>query len=392
MVKTIAIVTSSRADYGLLRPLIRRIQEHPELSLKLIVTGSHLDPRYGSTWEEITNDGFTIDYKIFMNPDTDSPPHITSAMGEGLKGFADVFTSFKPDLLVLLGDRYETMITAVAASMFCIPIAHIHGGELSEGAIDDAFRHSITKMSHLHFVATEEYRKRVIQLGESPDRVFNVGALAVECIQSTTLLNREELEKELHFKFQEHNLLITLHPCTLEPETTETEITELLAALSTLDNTGMIFTLPNADAGGLIIADNIHAFCENNEHAKAFSHLGQTKYFSCMSVVDAVVGNSSSGLFEAPIMSVPTINIGNRQNGRHKPASIINAKADSNAIETCIINAIRTRTSSDNCIDFSYYGTGLTSTKIVTFLTALKNWKLSSKNFSDINFSIPDTL
>lgn len=368
MVKTIAIVTSSRADYGLLRPLIRRIQEHPDLSLKLIVTGSHLDSRYGSTWEEIINDGFVIDYKIFMNPDTDSPPHITSAMGEGLKGFAKVFENFTPDLLVLLGDRYETLIAAVAASMFCIPIGHIHGGELSEGAIDDAFRHSITKMSHLHFVATEEYQQRVIQLGESPDRVFNVGALAVECIQSATLLTREELELELDFKFQEYNLLITLHPCTLEPENTETEITELLLALSRIDNTGMIFTLPNADAGGLTIVDKIHTFCKNKKHAKAFSHLGQTKYFSCMSVVDGVVGNSSSGLFEAPIMKVPTVNIGNRQNGRFKPNSVIDIAANNQLIESKIRDQLQRNRTESHEESPHPFGNGKSSARIVSII------------------------
>lgn len=385
MVKTIAMLTSSRADYGLLRPLIRRIREHPDLDLKLIVTGAHLDHRYGSTWEEITNDGFVIDYKILMNPHTDSPPHIASAMGEGLKGFAEVFANFTPDLLVLLGDRYETLIAAVAASMFCIPIAHIHGGELSEGAIDDAFRHSITKMSHLHFVATEEYRKRVIQLGESPDRVFNVGALAVECIQSTTLLNREQLEQELNFKFQEHNLLITLHPCTLEPETTETEITELLSALSSLDNTGMIFTLPNADAGGLMIADKIHTFCKDKEHAKAFSHLGQTKYFSCMSVVDAVVGNSSSGLFEAPIMTVPTINIGNRQNGRFKPKSVMDLSADKQKIHDAIRHLTSTHLSTQKENMEPSFGNGQTSKIIAStiasgFISIAKNKVFYNKN------------
>jgi GDP/UDP-N,N'-diacetylbacillosamine 2-epimerase (hydrolysing) len=385
MVRTIAILTSSRADYGLLRPLIQRIREHPDLDLKLMVSGAHLDHRYGYACEEITNDGFAIDYKIFMNPDTDSPPQITAAMGEGLKGFSDVFANFTPDLLVLLGDRYETLIAAVAASMFCIPIAHIHGGELSEGAIDDAFRHSITKMSHLHFVATEEYRKRVIQLGESPDRVFNVGALAVECIQSTTLLNRRQLEQELDFKFQEHNLLITMHPCTLEPDTTETEINELLSALSTLDNTGMIFTLPNADAGGLMIADKIQSFCKNNEHAKAFTHLGQTKYFSCMSRVDAVVGNSSSGLFEAPIMRVPTINIGNRQNGRYKPATVVEVKPD----QLQILTEINKLTSTDLHTLQSYvnipFGTGDTSRQIISILTEgdLRNW--ANKTFLSIN-------
>ena len=300
MKRKICIVTGTRAEYGLLKWLMFGIKNDPDLQLQIIVTGMHLSPEFGLTFHEIENDGFSINQKIEMLLSSDSGVGIAKSMGLGMIGFADAFHRLQPDIVVLLGDRFEMLSAASTALALRIPLAHIHGGEATEGLIDEAIRHSITKMAHLHFVAAQEYRDRVIQLGESPDRVYLAGALGVDGIMRTDLMGRQELEDALKFKFRPKNLLITFHPVTLEAGTSKGQTLELLSALAELKDTGLIFTLPNADADGRVIIDAIQEFIASNENACGFSSLGHTKYLSCVSLVDGVVGNSSSGLIEVP--------------------------------------------------------------------------------------------
>jgi GDP/UDP-N,N'-diacetylbacillosamine 2-epimerase (hydrolysing) len=326
MKRKICIVTGTRAEYGLLKWLMFGIKSDPDLQLQIIVTGMHLSPEFGLTFHEIENDGFSINRKIEMLLSSDSGVGIAKSMGLGMIGFADAFHQLQPDIVVLLGDRFEMLSAASTALALRIPLAHIHGGEATEGLIDEAIRHSITKMAHLHFVAAQEYRDRVIQLGESPDRVFLAGALGVDGIMRTDLMGRQELEDALKFRFRPKNLLITFHPVTLEAGTSKGQTLELLSALAELKDTGLIFTLPNADADGRVIIDAIQEFIANNENACGFSSLGHTKYLSCVAFVDGVVGNSSSGLIEVPSFKKGTINIGDRQRGRLQSASVINCE------------------------------------------------------------------
>jgi len=330
--KKICVVTGSRAEYGLLRWVMEGIRNSPKLKLQIIVTGMHLSSKFGQTEDFIELDNFKIDYKVYMDLNSDTSESITKSMGTAMIGFADALTQLKPDMLLILGDRYEILVAAIAAMMAKIPIAHLHGGELTEGAFDDSIRHSITKMSHLHFVATDEYRNRVIQLGEQPDRVFNVGGLGIDNIYKLKLLNKKELEDILDFKFFKKNLLITFHPVTLEHNTSKKYIDELLQALSQLKETGLIFTMPNSDINNKIIFKEINNFCVNNKYSKCYTSLGQLHYLSCVQYVDAVVGNSSSGLLEIPSFKKGTINIGDRQRGRLESKSVINCEPESSSI------------------------------------------------------------
>lgn len=321
---SICVITGTRADYGLLYPLLREIKSSRDMRLQLVVTGMHLSPEFGLTYRHVEEDGFRIDRKVEILLSSDSNSAVAKSIGMGLIGFADCFADLKPDLIVVLGDRFEMFSVATAATVAKIPIAHIHGGETTEGAIDEPFRHSITKMSHLHFTTTETYRKRVIQLGEMPSAVFNVGALGIDNIKTLTLLSRMEFEASIELRLRQRNLLVTYHPVTLENSTAEEQFGNLLAALDTLDNTGLIFTKANADPNGRTINKMIDEFVSNNAY-KAVSHssLGQLRYLSAMQYVDAVVGNSSSGLIEAPSFQVGTLNIGDRQRGRIKAESVI---------------------------------------------------------------------
>ena len=324
--RKICVVTGTRAEYGLLRWVIDGIAKSPVLELQLIATGMHLSPEFGLTVQEIEADGHRIDRKVEMLLSSDTPVGITKSMGLGMIGFADALAELQPDLLLVLGDRFEIFAAASAALIARIPIAHIHGGELTAGAFDDAIRHSITKMAHLHFVAAEEYRQRVIQMGEHPDRVFLVGGLGVDAIKRLKLLTREELEDSLDFKLGPRNLLITFHPVTLEHNTSAHQMGELLAALDELEDTHLIFTMPNADTDGRLLIRMIQEFCAARPHAKAFTSLGQLRYFSCIQHVDGVVGNSSSGILEVPSFMKLTVNIGDRQKGRLQGSSIINCE------------------------------------------------------------------
>jgi len=321
--KKICVVTGTRAEYGLLKQVMRFIQEDAELKLQIIATGMHLSPEFGLTYKEIEADGFAIDCKVEMLMSSDTPVGIAKSMGLGLISFSEALSALSPDLVLVLGDRFELLSLTSAALVLRIPIAHIHGGESTEGLIDEAIRHSITKMSHLHFVAAEEYRKRVIQLGEHPSKVFMVGGLGADAISQLKLLNRDELEESLKFKMGNKNLLITFHPVTLESSTAELQMNELLLALDSLKDVKLIFTMPNADTDGRKLIKMTDEFVSNHKNACAFTSLGQQRYLSCVSHVDGVIGNSSSGLTEVPSFKKGTINIGDRQAGRIKAESVI---------------------------------------------------------------------
>ena len=336
MTRKICVVTGTRAEYGLLRGVMERIKEEPELTLQIIVTGMHLSPEFGLTYRTIEQDGFYIDRKVEMLTSSDTPVGIAKSMGLGLIGFADALNELHPELLVVLGDRFEIFSAVAAALVARIPVAHLHGGEVTAGLIDEAIRHSITKMAHLHFVAAEEYRQRVIQLGEQPERVFLVGGLGIDNINHLKLLSRSELENTLNFKFGKKSLLITFHPVTLETSTAEVQMAELLAALADLRDTQLIFTLPNADTDGRILIDMVEKFVSGHPNTCAFSSLGQLRYLSCISCVDGVVGNSSSGLTEVPSFRKGTINIGDRQMGRLQAASVINCEPTRKCISAAL--------------------------------------------------------
>ena len=322
--RKICIITGTRADYGLLRWVMQGIKDDQYLTLQIIATGMHLSPEFGLTYREIEHDGFQIDRKVEMLTSSDTSVGIAKSMGLGMIGFADALSELRPDLIVVLGDRFEIFSAVSAALVARIPVAHLHGGELTEGAFDDAIRHSITKMAHLHFVAAEEYRQRVIQLGEQPDRVFLVGGLGIDNIKRLTLLDRIELERSLNIKLGTKNLLITFHPVTLEMATASEQMAELLGALAKLKDTQLIFTMPNADTDGRVLIRMVEAFVAQQTNAHAYTSLGQLRYLSCISHMDGVVGNSSSGLAEVPSLKKGTINIGDRQRGRVQAASVIN--------------------------------------------------------------------
>ena len=318
--KKICVVTGSRAEYGLLYWLLKEIHATPEFDLQIAATGMHLSPEFGSTYQKIEKDGFIINQKVEMLLSADTPSAISKSTGLGIIGFADAFNNLKPDLLIVLGDRYEIFAAATVAMLAKIPIAHIHGGEITQGAFDEGIRHSITKMAWWHFVASEEYKNRVIQLGESPSRVYNVGGLGVDSIQKLNLLSKEELTRIMGIKFRKRNLLITYHSVTLEDGTSKKSFEALLNALEELKDTYLIFTLPNSDSDSRVIKRMIKDFiADNSEKSISFTSMGSLNYLSTLQFVDGVVGNSSSGLTEAPTFKIGTINIGDRQNGRIKP-------------------------------------------------------------------------
>jgi GDP/UDP-N,N'-diacetylbacillosamine 2-epimerase (hydrolysing) len=326
MTRKICIVTGTRAEYGQLRWVMEGIRSSRDLELQLIVTGMHLSPEFGLTYREIEQDGFRIDRKIEMLLSSDTPTGLSKSIGVGLIGFGDALQQLQPDLMLVLGDRFETFSAVVAAMVARVPVAHLHGGETTEGVIDEAIRHSITKMSHLHFVAAEEYRRRVIQLGEQPERVFLVGGLGIDNIKRLKLLDRAELEASLNLKLGPKSLLVTFHPVTLEAATAAAQMAELLSALAELRDTQLIFTMPNADTDGRILIGMLEDFVVRHANAHVFTSLGQLRYLSCIAQVDGVVGNSSSGLTEVPSFRKGTINIGDRQRGRLQAASIINCE------------------------------------------------------------------
>jgi GDP/UDP-N,N'-diacetylbacillosamine 2-epimerase (hydrolysing) len=334
--RKVCVVTGTRAEYGLLRWVMQGIKDDADLTLQIIATGMHLSPEFGLTYREIEEDGFQIDRKVEMLTSSDTPVGIAKSMGLGMIGFADALNELNPDLIVVLGDRFEIFSAVSAALVARIPVAHLHGGETTEGAFDEALRHSITKMSHLHFVAAEEYRQRVVQLGEQPNSVFLVGGLGIDNIKRLKLMDRPALEESLDFKLGRKNLLITFHPVTLETATATEQMNELLAALDALPETNLIFTLPNADTDGRALIQMVHQFVAQHANARAFTSLGQLRYLSCIAQVDGVVGNSSSGLAEVPSFKKGTVNIGDRQRGRLQAASVINCEPNRQGIAVAL--------------------------------------------------------
>lgn len=383
----ICIATGTRAEYGLLKPLIEKIKSESDFTLQLLVTGAHLSPEFGLTYKQIESDGYTIDSKVEMLLSSDTPEGITKSMGLGMIGYSESFKRLNPDLLIILGDRYEMLSVASTALIYRIPIAHIHGGELTEGAYDDAIRHAITKMSALHFTSTEIYRKRVIQLGEQPERVYNVGAIGLDNFRTLKLLPKKEIEKELDIKFTQFNYLVGFHPETLSNTTVEEQFNELLKAIETQKDSLFIFTKANADTNGRIINQMIQSFVKDfPEKAVLFDSLGTSRYLSVMKQVTAVVGNSSSGILEAPSAPAATINIGDRQKGRIQAKSIINCKTNKEEILDSF-NKVKS-------LDFQKrikeivnpYGDGTASNKIMKVLNIISRDKLKHKLFYDLNY------
>ena len=339
--KRIGIMTGTRAEYGLLKSLMQEINKDNDLELYLIVSGMHLSPEFGMTYQEIEEDGFEINAKVEMLLSSDSPVGISKSIGLGIIGFADEFQRADLDMLILLGDRYEALSAAICALVMRIPIAHLHGGELTEGAIDEGIRHSITKMSYLHFTSTEQYRNRVIQLGENPERVFYVGALGVENIKKINLMTKEELERSIHFEIDENTVIVTYHPVTLENNTVEEQFLNLLKVLDRNPKIRMIFTKANADTNGRIVNELIDKYAaQNSERACAFMSLGQKRYLSALKYCRIVIGNSSSGIIEAPSFGKPIINIGDRQKGRICADSVINCGYTQQEIQQAMETAL----------------------------------------------------
>ncbi|MEE2746390.1 MAG: UDP-N-acetylglucosamine 2-epimerase [Pseudomonadota bacterium] len=386
--KKICVVTGTRAEYGLLCWVMEGIRESSELDLQLVVTGTHLSPEFGMTVDAIEADNFVIDRKVEMLLSSDTAVGVTKSMGLGIIGFADALAELKPDLLLVLGDRYEILAAAVSATIARIPIAHLHGGETTEGAFDEAIRHSITKMSQLHFVAADEYRRRVIQLGEQPENVFNVGGLGIDSILRLKLLSSDELEDALDFKLFKYNLLITFHPVTLESNTSAQQMGELLAALAKLKDTGLIFTMPNADTDGRGLFEQIKHFCSENRQARAYSSLGQLLYLSCIKHVDGVVGNSSSGLTEVPSFKKGTINIGDRQQGRLKASSVIDTEPNFESIAKALEQLFSAEFQTRLPEAVNPYGTGGASAAILDVLTVKPFHNLLKKPFFDMSLEL----
>ena len=331
--RKICVITGSRAEYGLLSGLMQAIKVDATLELQVIATNMHLSPEFGLTYKEIEKDGFHIDKKVEMLLSSDTANATVKSVGLGTIGFADAYEDLQPDMIVVLGDRFEILSAVSAALFYKIPVAHLHGGEITEGAYDDCIRHAITKMSHLHFTSSEEYRQRVIQMGERPDSVFNVGAIGVENIKNTPLLSKQELEANLQFELGEKSLLVTYHPVTLEHFTAEEQCMNLLEALEEFSDYRIIFTLPNSDTNGRIIMRLIHEFVEKHkERSIAFTSLGKIRYLSALQYISAVVGNSSSGIIEVPSFGIPTLNIGDRQKGRIAAESVIHCGTSKNEI------------------------------------------------------------
>lgn len=383
--RRICVITGTRAEYGLLKRLIKAIDGSKEFHLQLIATGMHLSKQFGYTYKEIESDGFKIDKKIDIKLDSDTPAGISKSTSLGLIGFSKSLEELQPDLVLILGDRFEILAASVASMFLRIPIAHLHGGELTEGATDEAIRHSITKLSHLHFVASEEYKNRVIQLGEDPKNVFLVGGLGVDAIKSAKLLNRTELEDSLNLKFRKKNILVTFHPVTLEDSTSGYQMKELLKALSQLNDTTIIFTMPNADIDGKILFSLIEDFTKKYSNAYAFTSLGQLKYFSSIAQVDCVIGNSSSGLLEVPTFRKASINIGDRQRGRLKAASVIDCDPNLESISRALKQIYNPKFLKKLQSTKNPYGDGLAVEKIISVLKNISFKGLLKKKFYNLN-------
>ncbi len=367
--RRICVVTGTRAEYGLLYWTLKGLKESPLVDLIICVTGMHLSPEFGLTYQQIETDGFEINGKVEMLLSSDTSVGISKSIGLGIIGFADYYGRSKPDLILVLGDRFEIFAAVSAAMIARIPVAHCHGGEATEGLIDEPIRHSVTKMSHIHFTSTKEYRNRVIQLGEQPENIYNVGALGIENINRIVLLEKDEFENSINFKLAECNFLVTFHPVTLEQATAEDQVESLLQAISQFPDAHIIFTKPNADNDGRIIIKMIDDYVSKHQsRAISFVSLGQLRYLSAIKHVDVVIGNSSSGLLEVPSFKKPTINIGDRQRGRIKAASVIDCDEKTSSISEAIALGL-SKEFKESIKDIKNpYGTGNPSAEIISVL------------------------
>lgn len=377
--KTIAILTATRAEYGLLKPIIIALKETGAYNIKVLVTGAHLSPEFGLTYKEILDDNIQIDKKIDILLSSDTPSAISKSMGLAIMGFADYFTDNRPDALMVLGDRYETLAVCLSAMNERIPIIHLYGGDTTEGAVDEAIRHAITKLSYLHLVSNEESRNRVIQLGESPDRVFNVGAISVENALKMPLMAKEELSSSLKMNLEKEYAVVTFHPVTLENSNAKEQCMELLKAISMHDELNYIITKANADTDGRIINKLFEEYTKSHDNAMLFDSLGVKRYLSALKYASMVIGNSSSGLSEAPSFHIPTVNIGDRQRGRLKSSSVIDCMPNSSDISKAIIMA-KSNSFKEICNStVNPYGDGNTSSKIVDIINDFDNSKIDIK-------------
>lgn len=389
--RKICIFTGTRAEYGLLKPLINELKLEKSVELQLIISGMHLSPEFGLTYKEIDVEGFSKVEKVEILLSSDTAVGVSKAMGLGMISYAEALDRLKPDLLIGLGDRFELFALASAATIMRIPIAHLHGGEATEGLIDEPIRHSVTKMSHLHFAATENFRRRIIQLGEDPKRVFNVGAIGIDNIKIMKLLDKHELERALEFEFNNKTILVTFHPVTLEVATAKEQFHNLLLALDTDKEIKVIFTKPNSDTDGRIIIDMIDQYVkENKNKSKSFISLGQLKYLSTLQFVKGVVGNSSSGLVEVPSFKIGTINIGDRQRGRIKAESVIDCLPNKDDIVNSLQKLFsekfqRNLEKVENPYELK---DGLTSKKIKQVIMSTDLTDIIKKNFFNLDFSI----
>jgi len=386
--RKICIVTGSRAEYGLLYWLIKEVNVDQNLELQLIATGMHLSVEFGLTYKEIEKD-FKINKKIDMHLSSDTTVGISRSMGIAQKSFSEAYNQLKPDIIVVLGDRYEIFSAASAAMVSRIPIAHIHGGEATEGSIDEAIRHCITKMSHLHFTAAEEYSKRVIQLGEHPSKVFKVGGMGIENIKRLKLLSKENLEKKIDFKLNIKNILISFHPVTLEKDTSKKQFLEILEAIDDLKDTNIILTKTNSDMDGKIINSMIDKYvAKNKDKSISITSMGQLNFLSALQHIDFIIGNSSSGLLEAPTFKIGTINIGDRQKGRIKAKSVIDCSPNKKSIKDAIKKVYSTEFQNLLKNVKNPYGDGCPSQTIVKILNSVSLDDLLKKSFFNIKFSL----
>lgn len=386
--RKICVVTGTRAEYGLLRGLMYKIKDDSQTQLQVVVTNMHLSEKYGSTYKEIEADGFNIDFRIpIIDEKVTNDSHSTVIeVSRALKGVADAYQTMQPDIIVVLGDRYEMLAAATAALLMGIPVAQISGGDVTEGAYDDAIRHSITKMSQLHFSSTEAYRKRVIQLGEQPDRVFNVGALGVENVKRLKLYSKECIEQEIGFKIDERTILVTYHPVTLGFRTAKEDIDDFIAALEERKDIRVIFTMPNSDTGSQFMVDAVNDFVDKNpDRARAYKSLGVVRYLSVMRQVAAVVGNSSSGLVEVPSFGIPTLNIGDRQKGRISAESVIDCKPDKVSILEGLEKVMSEPFRKFASTVYNPYEGENTSDRIFKVISAYPLEQLKQKKFYDTN-------
>lgn len=387
--KRVCVVTGSRAEYDLLSRLMQRVQNSAELDLQVIASAMHLSPEFGLTYKNIEKDGFIIDEKIDMLLSGDTPASITKSLGLGTIGFADAFQRLKPNVVVLLGDRFEALSAAQSAMIAKIPIAHIHGGEVTEGAVDESIRHAITKMSQLHFVAAEQFRQRVIQLGEQPKNVYVSGAPGIDNIKNIKLLSRAEFERSIGFDLANQNFLVTYHPVTLSKSPISNNMESLFLALDQFPKAKVIFTFPNADANGRMLIEQVRAYAEKRaERVFVTESLGRLRYLSAVKYVDVIIGNSSSGLLEVPSFKKPSVNIGDRQKGRMKASSVIDCGESAESILQAIRIALSNEFISKISNVINPYGDGNAVETIVDVIEKTDLTQLLRKPFFDISFQL----